>query len=91
MVELTNRPRAREGAVSRLVGNELIIVLPEFGQVKVLNEVASRIWDLCDGMHPVNEIIQLICDEYVVDVEQAAKDVIGFLHLLFDKDLITLV
>ena len=42
-------------------------------------------------MHPVNEIIQLICDEYVVDVEQAAKDVIGFLHLLFDKDLITLV
>lgn len=78
------------GIVGRLVGEEAVVILPEKGQVKVLNEVGARIWTLADGRNTIRDIINAICEEYKVPTEQAEADVLDFIRLLIDKNVLEL-
>ena len=50
---------------------EAVIVLPDKGEVKVLNEVGARIWALADGSRSVREIAATIASLYDVPPSQA--------------------
>ena len=78
-------------SVGRIVDGEAVIVLPESGQVKVLNRVGARIWSLMDGSRTVHAIAEIICDEYQVDEEQAVADVLEFTEQLEMAGVVTLV
>lgn len=69
---------------------EAILVLPEKGQVKVLNELGARIWELIDGKNLVRDLVERITAEYAVSAEQAGQDIIAFLGELREKGIITL-
>ena len=75
---------------SRLVDGEAVIILPQSGQIVVLNEVGSRIWDLADGRHSVGQIAEAIAAEYEVTAEQAIRDVEGFVRQLVEKEMLVL-
>lgn len=90
MVNISDYPIANRDVVSRLVDGELILVFPKHGQVKVLNEVATRIWNLSDGKHSIEDIISVICDEFSVTSAQAKEDVLEFFIILTEKQMITL-
>ena len=64
--------------VGRIVNDEAVLVLPEIGEVKVLNEVGSRIWELTDGTLSINQISTLIFDEFEIDKSTAQKDTLEF-------------
>jgi len=64
--------------VGRIVNDEAVLVLPEIGEVKVLNEVGSRIWELTDGKLSINQISNLIFDEFEIDRTTAQKDTLEF-------------
>lgn len=81
-------PAAVPGVVGRVVDDEAVLVLPEKGEVKVLNEVGARIWALTDGVRSVREISQLICEEYEVELEIAEADTLDFLRDLEDRSAI---
>jgi len=61
---------------------EAFIVLPGSGQIKILNEVGSRVWELIDGTRTTEEIVGLIVKEYETTPEAARADVIEFLEEL---------
>lgn len=96
MISLDKIPIPKTGVVGRVLENqdpsktEAVIVLPEKGQVKVLNEVGTRIWSLIDGKRRLREIISIIVSEYQVNNEIAEKDTLAFIEELIQKDIISL-
>lgn len=83
-------PEPVSGVVGRVVDDEAVLVLPEKGEVKVLNEVGARIWALSDGVRTIRQIAQLICEEYEVELEIAQADTMHFLRDLEDRGAIQL-
>lgn len=69
-------------AVGRVVDDVMVILLPEIGEVKVLNEVGGRIYQLIDGLTSVRDIAAQIAREYHVAAEQAENDTVQFLEEL---------
>lgn len=93
-ISLSDRPHKNPLVVSRIVNNETpleteaVLVNPGKGQVKVINELGARIWQLIDGQRTVSDIIGEICTEYSVEATQAESDIANFLSLMVEKDLI---
>jgi hypothetical protein len=52
------------------------------------NGVGAFIWDLCDGMHTVMDIIRGVAQEFAVSLPHARKDVLNFLGDLEREGLI---
>jgi hypothetical protein len=53
-----------------------------------LNEVGSRIWELCDGARSVAEIARALVEEFDVDEETARRDAAGFVAGLLAQRLL---
>ena len=77
--------------ISRVVDNEAVLILPEQGQVKVLNEVGSRIWELMDGCHTIKEISVLIGEEFDVDSVTPERDILEFTAEILNKGIVDIV
>jgi hypothetical protein len=87
---LNSYPVPAEHVRGRRLEQEAVVVLPDKGQVKVLNEVGAQIWALADGTHAVHEIVAAVCHEYDVPANVAETDTLKFLAELQQKGLIVL-
>lgn len=67
---------------------EAVLVLPALGQIKVLNEVGMRVWELLDGNRSAAQVIATIAAEYEVAPARAEADVLVFLAELRAKGLL---
>jgi methyltransferase-like protein len=74
--------------VARYEGDELVLGLPEIGQVKVLNEAGAFIWAQVDGKRSTQQIIQAVVEEYEVGQKTAEADGLNFLNELLQRGLI---
>jgi hypothetical protein len=89
MFTLENIPVANPQIVDRILVDEAVLVLPEAGQVKVLNQVGARIWQLIDGQASGTEIAARIHQEFEVELLQCQQDTLIFLQELYTKGMIT--
>jgi hypothetical protein len=87
---LNSYPAPAEHVRGRHLEHEAVVVLPDKGQVKVLNDVGAQIWSLADGSRSVREIIAAVCREYDVSAAVAEVDILAFLAELQQKGLITI-
>jgi hypothetical protein len=85
---LDAQPDKHPRTASRLVDGEAVIILPEEGVVRMLNQVGSRIWDLADGTRPVRDIAETIYGEFDVEREQARKEVVEFIQQMVEGELL---
>jgi hypothetical protein len=83
-------PALHPQVAARIIDGEAVIVLPESGQVNVLNEVGSRIWELIDGTLSVGGITEAIVAEYDVTAQQAERDVNEFIQELVENKMLVL-
>jgi len=77
--------------MGRTIEGETVLVLPVQGEVKVINEVGSQIWQLADGQRSIAEIAAQICQQYAVEPAQAETDTLQFVRLLVEKGILSLV
>jgi hypothetical protein len=84
-------PLPAPGVVSRVIGEEAVLVQPELAKVKVLNEVGARIWSLADGTRTIEQIVALLCSEYQVNSDQALADTLEFISELLERGLLLVV
>jgi len=77
--------------VSRIIGEEAVIILPGMGELKVTNDVGARLWELADGQKTVADLVDILCEEYTVDRDQAEKDALVFLQQMVDKSMLIVV
>jgi hypothetical protein len=74
--------------VGRMIDAEAVLVLPDKGQVKVVNEVGARIWALTDGSRSIREIASVICSEFEVDLDTAEADTLEFIKNLVQRGIL---
>ena len=73
--------------VSRKIADECILVpirqkAEELDSIYTLNDVAARIWELVDGERSVEEMRDLIVEDFEVEAEEAETDLVEFLQQL---------
>jgi hypothetical protein len=76
--------------VSRFIGQEVVIILPALGEVKVLNEVGARIWELSDGTRTIADLVDHICEEFAVDHQQAEMDAVDFIQKMIERKMLVI-
>ena len=89
MRELDSIPQRSPIVVSRLLDQEMVLVHPVQGKVRVLNSVGARVWELADGQHTLNDIIQTIATEYQVDTARVEVEVPAFCEELAQRGVMS--
>jgi hypothetical protein len=84
---LKRRYEKETSNVSRKIAGEFILVplrskTSEIGSLYSLNEVGARIWELIDGKMTVQEIGELLLQEYDVSAAEVEKDVVEVVQQL---------
>jgi hypothetical protein len=88
--------RTASDVVVRRIGDESVVVpvrshVGDLDSLFTLNEVASRVWELLDGRHSLDAIIETLCEEFDVTAEVAAKDVEDLIRTLEEAHLVQAV
>lgn len=89
-MDLLKYPIPHNQTAARIVDGTAIIVLADSGQVNVLNAVGTRIWELVDGKHSIQEIAATLQSEYQVSAQQALADLDEFIQDMLSNKMITL-
>ena len=90
---LDSQLRRSTGVLARPVKPDepdLVLLNPQSGQYYTLDEVGSRVWQLCDGAHTVSEVVAIIGQEYDAPGEVIKADVLELLTDLADEQLVVL-
>ena len=90
MTILNQIPNPIAGVTGQVVDGEAVLVLPDKAEVKVLNEVGARIWELADGTRTIGQIAEQLTEDFEVDIQKAQNDVVEFLQQLEQKGVIQL-
>lgn len=75
---------------SRIIDRQAVVVIPREGQVNILNQVGSRIWELADGKKSLDEIAVIISNEFEVEPEIAYLDTEEFVRGLLEKEMLVI-
>ncbi len=75
-----NFPRPHPQTAGRLIDGEAVLILAEASEIKVLNGVGSRIYELADGTRSIDEIAECLAREYEAPYEQVLRDTHEFLQ-----------
>jgi len=78
-------PIKSPSTASQIIDGEAVIIVPSEQMVNVLNPVGSRIWDLTNGRRRIEEIAEILAQEFDVSYETALKDAIEFTRDLAEK------
>jgi len=63
-----------------VIHGEAAVVTPQDSRLHILNEVGTRVWELCDGDGAsVSEIVAALMEEYEIDATVARAEVEAFL------------
>ncbi|HET8939570.1 MAG TPA: PqqD family protein [Polyangiales bacterium] len=89
-VDLRDRVRKVKGQASRNVNGEALIVLTQRRQLHRLNAVGTCVWEFCDERR-VSDIVDLIVNEFEVQLEAAQRDVCDFLDNLRELGAVEIV
>jgi hypothetical protein len=82
---------SRRHVAWRVLDTEAIVVDPKAGVLYPLNGVATRIWQLCDGEHSVQDIVERLAAEFEAPRSTIAADALQFLEALGAANLIQLL
>ena len=80
--------------VTRKTGNEYVLVpitnnIADMDSVYTLNDTGAFIWELIDGQRSVKEIIDLLTEEYDIDIDTAEEDILSFIESMSNYLIIT--
>jgi len=56
----------------------------------VMGAYEAEIWQMCDGMHTIDYLVDYVVDKYAVPRERATEEVITFINRLQEKKLISI-
>jgi hypothetical protein len=79
--------------VYREIAEERILVpirkkVADMASIYVLNETGARIWDLMDGQRSLAEIRDVLVEEYDVEPQTAAEDLIQMVGELHELEIV---
>ena len=86
---MNDKPSKLDGVILTEADDESILYDSMEGQIHIVNRTGSKIWELCDGNHTVEDIAKSICEAFEADdLEEVKKDVEEYLVHLSRLELI---
>jgi len=83
VIAVEKNPQRHPNTAFRSIGDEGgLVVLPGRSEVKVLNPVAIKVFELLDGKHSIDAIARAVTEEFDIDESQAAADISDFVESL---------
>jgi hypothetical protein len=82
---------ANDDCLSTEIDGESVILHMEQGKYYGFNEVGTRVWDLTQEPHRLEEIYRAILESYDVDEERCRSDVRELIAELIEMDLVQTV
>jgi hypothetical protein len=86
---LAGLPCRSERTAFRVVGGEALVMVVDRKELHRLNDVGSRVFELCDGQTDIDAMVEVIVKEFVVDPPTARADVVNFITELAATGAIT--
>lgn len=86
---MADRPQRAENVVARTLDGEAVLLDLASEEYYSLNEVGSRIWELADGEHSVDDMVAAIVAEYEAERAQVEEDVLDLLDELGREGLVS--
>jgi Coenzyme PQQ synthesis protein D (PqqD) len=80
MIDRDSCPKRGDQVIAQKAANDLLLFNMEDGNYYSLNEVGSRVWELCDGTHNVSQVVAAIAGEYDASDQVLEKDVLELLE-----------
>ena len=87
---ITKYPDRSPDTAWRIIEEEAVVVIPQEGLVRVLNNSGAKIWSLLDGRNTIGVIAKEIAGEFEVSLEEACRDTLDFLNELQIKRMVVL-
>lgn len=96
MIDLEHRYRRNDNFVFRRIEDETILVpikdnVGDLGSIYSLNEIGAFIWEHLDGQQNLDDIIDLLLNEFDVPAGQVEDDLFEFVADLVDIAAVELV
>ena len=88
MLAQQSRPQQKEKVLSQMASGSLVLLDVNGGNYYELNEVGARVWELCDGTRCVQEVVDVVRQEYSASPESVRADVLELLTDLKDESLL---
>ncbi len=90
METLEARPRALDDLAARAIAGEAVVVTPADSKVHELDEVATFVFERCDGARTGRDLVDLVLETFEVDRPTAERDVAALLQTFVDRGLVEL-
>lgn len=78
-------------ALASTIKDELVMFDVDAGQYYGLNSVATAVWNHLETEKTVDELCQVLTQEFDISVKECLKEMLGFLPELEEKGLIEVV
>jgi len=85
---LQSTPRRKAQVIAQKASNDFMLFNMDSGNYYSLNDVGSRIWELCDGNHTVTQMVAALAAEYAAPSEMLEADVLELLENLRSGELV---
>lgn len=83
-------PKAVESLTINQAGDVSTLLHPQTGHIYIINGVAKRIIELCDGHKTASQITSIICTEFsAASPERVAEDLDRFVTKAVEKGILT--
>ena len=87
-IDLATRCMRRQDVLAQNASGTLVLLDPESGEYFSLNEVGTRVWELCDGTRTVGGIVGAVVEEYDAPADAIERDVLELLSELASDRLV---
>ena len=84
MISTTEVPALHPQVATRSIEGQALVVLADAGEVAILNESGTLLWEMVDGQHTVAELAATLASEYGLGKVDAEQDTIEFLETLLE-------
>jgi coenzyme PQQ biosynthesis protein PqqD len=87
---LDGRVRRQDGVLAQQAHGQTVLLRLDDGGYYALDDVGTRIWELCDGGRAVAEIVALLSEEFDAPETVVQADVLEFIDDLRRERLLVL-
>ena len=86
----TSIPKVSTHVVAKHVDENIVLVTPRQGKVRVLNGVGTAVWSLIDGQRSLHDICDSLMREFKVEREVVSADLYTFITEMNQYGLVTI-
>jgi Coenzyme PQQ synthesis protein D (PqqD) len=88
MINLHSCFQRKDQVIAQKASNDFLLFNMHDGNYYSLNEVGCKIWELCDGTHTVEQLVEALAVEYDAPAETLTNDILELLEELRTGKLI---